>query len=143
VLRPSRQRARAIRHGAATLLLAPAILLTACTAEQAPPADEPPPTVELLAAKAGCTPKIQIDAKELRQGHCTTSIGTFFITTFATQKGKDEWMDQAPEYSPHLVGELWTALAPRAVLDRLRQQIGGDLHLMDHRKKSPSPTSSP
>ncbi|MFC0551104.1 hypothetical protein ACFFHJ_09450 [Planotetraspora thailandica] len=133
-MRPSRARA--------TLLLVPVVVLTACTAEQAAPADSgPPPTVELLAAKAGCTPKIQIDAEELRQGYCTTSIGTFFITTFATQQGKDQWMDQAPEYSPHLVGELWTALASRAVLDRLRQQIGGDLHLMDHRK-SPSPGAS-
>ncbi|MCT9930928.1 hypothetical protein N5079_11930 [Planotetraspora sp. A-T 1434] len=48
-------------------------------------------------------------------------------------------MDQAPEYSPHLVGNLWTALAPRAVLDRLRQRIGGDLHLKDHSTKSPAP----
>ncbi|GAA1296050.1 hypothetical protein Psi02_12130 [Planotetraspora silvatica] len=140
-MRISRRRARAGRCATPALLIVPALLLAvACTAEQAAPAAEqaPPPTVELLAAEAGCTPKIQIDAKELRQGYCTTSIGQFFITTFATQKGKDEWMDQAPEYSPHLVGNLWTALAPRPVLDKLRQQIGGDLHLMDHRK-SPTP----
>lgn len=122
-------------------------LLSACTAGQAAPAGPgslpaasgTPLTVEQLAAEAGCAPKIQIDAAELRQGYCRTSIGDFFITTFATQRGKDAWMDQAPEYNPHLVGNLWTALAPRAVLDRLRERIGGDLHLRDHRVKSPSP----
>ncbi|ETK31660.1 hypothetical protein Mco01_20900 [Microbispora corallina] len=121
-----------------------AVLLSACAASHAASPDDPstygpPPTVEQLAAKAGCTPKIQIDAKELRQGFCRTSIGEFFITTFATQQGKDEWMDQAPEYSPHLVGNIWTALAPRVVLDKLRQEIGGDLHLKDHRTMSPGP----
>lgn len=118
--------------------------LTACAASQAGGSADgaaygPPPTVEQLAAKAGCTPKIQVDAEDLRQGHCHTAIGDFFITTFASQRGKDEWMDQAPEYSPHLVGDLWTALADRAVLDRLRKLIGGDLHLKDHRTKSPMP----
>lgn len=99
----------------------------------------PPPTVEQLAAKVGCTPKMQIDAADIRQGYCKTSIGKFFLTTFITQEGKDQWMDEAPEYNPHLVGNLWTALAERKVLDRLREKIGGDLHLKDHRTKSPTP----
>ncbi|WP_370025146.1 hypothetical protein [Planotetraspora sp. GP83] len=152
-MRLSRQRGLPLR-GRRTLAVrvaAPALLFAAaCTASHAGPVEVtpvevgpvdagPPPTVERLAAKAGCTPEIQIDAKELRQGFCQTSIGRFFLTTFATQQGKDEWMDQAPEYSPHLVGNLWTALAPRSVLDRLRRKIGGDLHLKDHRTKSPAP----
>ncbi|GAA3446001.1 hypothetical protein [Planomonospora venezuelensis] len=98
-----------------------------------------PPTVEELAAKVGCEPKIQIEAAELRQGHCRTSAGEFFLTTFATQQGKDEWMDAAPEYNPHLVGNLWTALSSRAVLERVRQKLGGDLHLKDHRTGTPAP----
>ncbi|MFE3449345.1 hypothetical protein ACFXJ8_10455 [Nonomuraea sp. NPDC059194] len=94
-----------------------------------------PMTVEQLAAKAGCTPHIQIDARELRQGHCETGDGEFFLTTFATQQGKDAWMDTAPEYNPHLVGPLWTALSSRAVLERVQRRLGGDLHLKDHRVK--------
>jgi hypothetical protein len=99
----------------------------------------PPPSVEELAAKAGCKPKIQIEAADLRQGYCKTSIGKFFLTTFTTEHGKDEWMDQAPEYNPHLVGNIWTALGPRAVLDKLRVKIGGDLHLKDHRSTEYTP----
>ncbi|GIH28110.1 hypothetical protein Aph01nite_64200 [Acrocarpospora phusangensis] len=99
----------------------------------------PPPTVEQLAAKVGCTPEIQVDAAELRTGACTTSVGQFFVNTFSTQQGKDEWMDQAPEYNPHLVGNLWTVLGERQVLDALKGKLGGDLHLSDHRVKSPAP----
>ncbi|SDQ79548.1 hypothetical protein [Thermostaphylospora chromogena] len=111
-------------------------------AAQAPPAESgPPPTVEQLAAKTGCTPKIQVDTPELRTGYCKTRIGEFFLSTFATEQGKDEWMDVAPEYSPHLVGRLWAALADPEVLGRLQDVIGGDLHMSDHRVSlSPSPT---
>nr|BFE77889.1 hypothetical protein GCM10020093_004900 [Planobispora longispora] len=66
-------------------------------------------------------------------------MGEFFLTTFATQRGKDEWMDAAPEYNPHLVGHLWTALSSRDVLERVQRKIGGDLHLKDHRTKTPAP----
>ncbi|WP_155345924.1 hypothetical protein [Acrocarpospora pleiomorpha] len=103
----------------------------------------PPPTVEQLAAKVGCTPDIQVDAAELRTGACETKDGQFFVNTFATQQGKDEWMDQAPEYNPHLVGNLWTVLGERPVLDALRVRLGGDLHLSDHRVKSPAPAADP
>ncbi|MFI6496395.1 hypothetical protein [Nonomuraea typhae] len=97
-------------------------------------------TVEQLAAKVGCRPKIQVDAAELRQGHCKTRDGEFFITTFSTEAGKDAWMDTAPEYNPHLVGYLWTALSTRKVLDKIRVRLNGDLHLSDHRTKSPTPS---
>ncbi|GAA5079369.1 hypothetical protein HNP84_009888 [Thermocatellispora tengchongensis] len=100
----------------------------------------PPPTVEELAAKLDCKPEIQVDSAEMRTGYCDNSIGKFFLSTFATQKGKDDWMDTAPEYSPHLVGNLWTALATREVLDRLKTKIGGELHLSDHRvSMTPAP----
>ncbi|MBO3749383.1 hypothetical protein J5X84_25170 [Streptosporangiaceae bacterium NEAU-GS5] len=101
----------------------------------APTAAAGPQTVEQLAKEAGCKPKIQVDSESMRQGFCKNNLGQFFITTFSTQKGKDEWMDQAPEYNPHLVGPLWTILAERAVLDKVRARVGGDLHLKDHRCK--------
>ncbi|MCK2217406.1 hypothetical protein MF672_026980 [Actinomadura sp. ATCC 31491] len=94
-----------------------------------------PPSVEQLSAKVGCKPRIQVDAAELRTGYCRTADGEFFVTTFRTQAGKDAWMDAAPEYSPHLVGNLWTVLSGRQVLDLLRERLGGDLHLTDHRTK--------
>ncbi|WP_020540714.1 hypothetical protein [Nonomuraea coxensis] len=94
-----------------------------------------PPSVEQLAAKVGCKPRIQVNAAELRTGYCRTPDGEFFVTTFASQAGKDAWMDAAPEYNPHLVGDLWTVLSGRQVLDLLRERLGGDLHLTDHRTK--------
>ncbi|MEU1385181.1 MULTISPECIES: hypothetical protein [unclassified Nonomuraea] len=92
-----------------------------------------PQTVEQLAAKVGCKPRMQVDAAEIRTGYCRTADGQFFVTTFASQSGKDAWMDAAPEYNPHLVGNLWTVLSSRKVLELLKERLGGDLHLKDHR----------
>ncbi|MEV4393966.1 hypothetical protein [Nonomuraea sp. NPDC049607] len=92
-----------------------------------------PQTVEQLAAKVGCKPRMQVDAAEIRTGYCRTPDGQFFVTTFASQSGKDAWMDAAPEYNPHLVGNLWTVLSSRKVLELLKERLGGDLHLKDHR----------
>ncbi|MFI7133727.1 hypothetical protein ACIBQ1_49185 [Nonomuraea sp. NPDC050153] len=94
-----------------------------------------PLTVEQLSAKVGCKPKMQVNAAEIRTGYCRTPDGEFFVTTFKTQAGKDAWMDAAPEYNPHLVGNLWTVLSSRKVLDVLKERLGGDLHLTDHRTK--------
>ncbi|HEU5157312.1 MAG TPA: hypothetical protein VFU43_09960, partial [Streptosporangiaceae bacterium] len=69
----------------------------------------PPLTLEQLAAKADCTPKIQTNAAELRQGHCTTSAGRFFLTTFATTQGQQKWLEQAQDYGQLLVGNRWVA----------------------------------
>lgn len=122
-----------------TALVAAAALAAACSpaspaSRQAVP--QKPLTVEQLAAKVGCTPHIQVDASDIRTGHCKTGDGEFFVSTFTTQAGKDAWMDTAPEYNPHLVGNLWTVLSSRKVLDKLRVRLGGDLHLKDHRVKS-------
>ncbi|MEU4829486.1 hypothetical protein [Streptosporangium sp. NPDC023615] len=132
----------------ATVVLALSFSL-ACSAGQPAPAPVaagnaapagPSLTVEQLAEKVGCKPEIQVDAVDIRTGACKTSAGRFFISTFVTQSGKDQWMDQAPEYNPHLVGDLWTVLGARKVLDELRTELGGDLHLTDHRVSStPTP----
>ncbi|MCA2187017.1 hypothetical protein [Nonomuraea cavernae] len=92
-------------------------------------------SVEQLSAKVGCKPRMQVDAEDIRTGYCKTEDGEFFVTTFASQAGKDAWMDIAPEYNPHLVGNLWTVLSSRKVLDALKERLGGDLHLKDHRTK--------
>ncbi|MEO3869170.1 hypothetical protein ABGB18_10100 [Nonomuraea sp. B12E4] len=94
-----------------------------------------PLTVEQLSAKVGCEPRLQVDAADIRTGYCKTPDGEFFVSTFATQAGKDAWMDAAPEYNPHLVGRLWTVLSSRQVLDLLKERLGGDLHLTDHRTR--------
>ncbi|MBN6054386.1 hypothetical protein JYK22_20770 [Nonomuraea sp. RK-328] len=97
-------------------------------------------TVEQLAAKVGCKPKMQVDASDIRTGYCKTKVGEFFVNTFSTEEGKDEWMDRAPEYNPHLVGPRWTVLSSLKVLRSLQKPLNGDLHLNDHRTKSPTPS---
>ncbi|NUW44287.1 hypothetical protein [Nonomuraea rhodomycinica] len=97
-------------------------------------------TVEQLAAKVGCKPKMQVDAADIRTGYCKTKVGEFFVNTFSTEEGKDEWMDRAPEYNPHLVGPRWTVLSSLKVLRALQKPLNGDLHLKDHRTKSPTPS---
>ncbi|WP_049575019.1 hypothetical protein [Nonomuraea sp. SBT364] len=98
-----------------------------------------PLTVEQLAAKVGCTPKMQVDATDIRTGYCKTDAGRFFVSTFVTEDGKNAWMDTAPEYKPHLVGPLWTVLADLKVLRELQRPLDGDLHLSDHRVKQTTP----
>ncbi|QYC43503.1 hypothetical protein Nocox_29595 [Nonomuraea coxensis DSM 45129] len=103
-------------------------------------ADAVPLSVEQLSAKVGCTPKMQVDSAEIRTGHCKTEVGEFFVNTFKSEKLKDQWMDQAPEYNPHLVGPRWTVLGPLEVLEQLKSPLSGDLHLMDHRvSQTPTP----
>ncbi|UBU10620.1 hypothetical protein [Nonomuraea gerenzanensis] len=92
-----------------------------------------PMTIEQISKKVGCEPKMQVDADEVRTAYCKTQDGEFFVNTFATEKLKDEWMDRAPEYNPHLVGPKWTVLGPLKVLEALRGPLNGDLHLTDHR----------
>lgn len=103
---------------------------------------ERPLTVEQLAGKVGCEPRIQVDATDIRTGYCKTDDGEFFVSTFATEKDKDAWMDQAPEYKPHLVGPRWTVLGDLEVLEALQLPLEGDLHLSDHRvSQTPTPAT--
>ncbi|TDD22107.1 hypothetical protein E1294_12625 [Nonomuraea diastatica] len=101
-----------------------------------------PLTVEQLSAKVGCKPKMQVEADDLRTGFCKTTDGRFFVNTFKTEALKDEWMDRAPEYNPHLVGPRWTVLGPLDVLEAIQERLDGDLHLTDHRvSQTPTPAS--
>ncbi|MBF8187561.1 hypothetical protein ITP53_17835 [Nonomuraea sp. K274] len=101
-----------------------------------------PLTVEQLSAKVGCEPRMQVEGTELRTGYCKTVDGEFFVNTFASEPLKDEWMDQAPEYNPHLVGPRWTVLGSRKVLESIQERLNGDLHLTDHRvSMTPAPSS--
>lgn len=96
-------------------------------------------SVEELSAKVGCKPRIQVDAEDIRTGYCKTEHGEFFVNTFLSEKDKDVWMDRAPEYNPHLVGYRWTVLSKLEVLRALKGPLNGDLHLNDHRTRSPQP----
>jgi hypothetical protein len=86
-----------------------------------------PLTVEQLSAKVGCTPKMQVNVRDIRTGYCRTPDGEFYVTTFRTASGKARWMEAAPGREPRLVGDLWAVLSSRNVLDLLKERLGGDV----------------
>nr|WP_236240462.1 hypothetical protein [Streptomyces sp. CC228A] len=93
---------------------------------------DPPPvaegTLEELAERAECEPRVQTDADELRQANCTTAYGTYVLATFATDRGQREWINSAKDYGgSYLVGRKWVAVAEPAVITELRGRLGGEV----------------
>lgn len=83
-------------------------------------------TLEQLASKADCDPRLQTDAEELRQAHCTTEDGRYVLATFATDRGQREWINEANDYGgSYLVGRKWVAVGDPEVVAALRGRLGG------------------
>lgn len=83
-------------------------------------------TLEELAAKAHCEPRLQTDAEELRQANCTTDEGRYVLATFATDRGQREWINEANDYGgSFLVGRRWVAVSDATVIAALRGRLGG------------------
>ncbi|MFI5803039.1 hypothetical protein [Streptomyces sp. NPDC051561] len=112
---------------AAARRVAGAVLLigvAGCGAPTVPP--EASGTLEELAVKAGCEPRIGTEAAELRQADCRTDLGTYVLATFATDRGRQEWLDAANDYGgSYLVGRKWVAVGEQGVLTALRGRLGG------------------
>ncbi|MFC4585281.1 hypothetical protein [Sphaerisporangium corydalis] len=101
-----------------------------------------PSTVEEIAMRTGCgSPKIQVDAAELRQGMCKTSKGQYSVTTFATEKGKQEWLDDALSYGgAYLIGTRWIVLGNTPeMLESFRGLLGGKVQVGGHKMPSGAP----
>ncbi|PCG82278.1 hypothetical protein CIB93_31010 [Streptomyces sp. WZ.A104] len=125
------------RAGAAVVALAGLLFLAGCSTRSADDGDgsgrerpTPPPaaagTLEELAKKAGCDPNVQTDAEELRQANCTTDDGRYVLTTFATDRGQREWVNEAKDYGgSYLVGRQWVAVGDPKVVAALRGRLGG------------------
>ncbi|MFJ9564586.1 hypothetical protein ACIRQQ_31685 [Streptomyces fuscichromogenes] len=87
-----------------------------------------PAKVEVIAGLTGCTPKIRIDASELRQGVCHTKKVDYLITTFPTDELKETWLDSASGYGgKYLVGTRWIVSAQPQLLDGFRDRLGGTI----------------
>ncbi|MGW3284823.1 hypothetical protein ACWDR3_09285 [Streptomyces sp. NPDC001002] len=87
-----------------------------------------PAKVEVIAGLIGCTPKIRVDADELRQGVCHTKAADQVITTFPEEKYKLAWLDAASGYGgQHLVGSRWVVSAQPAKLKEFRTKLGGEI----------------
>ncbi|WP_226900461.1 hypothetical protein [Nonomuraea phyllanthi] len=90
--------------------------------------------MEQIAGTLGC-PSIdmQVDATELRQAVCRTSRGRYTLVTFTTDAGKRMWLDAAQAYGgTYLVGDRWVVIATPALLEALREQLGGRIESMRH-----------
>ncbi|HEY7489375.1 MAG TPA: hypothetical protein VH912_33365 [Streptosporangiaceae bacterium] len=87
-----------------------------------------PLSVEQLGAKAGCKPKVQTNAAELRQGYCTTPSGRFFMTTFTTSQGQRAYLELAQSYGALLIGNRWIVGASPQLLQQLRGKLGGEIY---------------
>ncbi|WP_187279975.1 hypothetical protein [Streptomyces sp. IB2014 016-6] len=104
-------------------------LLSGCGAND----DEAPKTprtatgsLEQLAEQAECDPNVQTDADELRQANCKTADGRYILTTFATDRGLREWINEANDYGgSYLVGRKWVASGDAEVVETLRGRLGG------------------
>lgn len=83
-------------------------------------------TLEQLASKADCDPRLQTDAEELRQANCTTEDGRYVLATFVTDRGQREWINEANDYGgSYLVGRKWVAVGDPEVVAALRGRLGG------------------
>ncbi|MFD9767322.1 hypothetical protein ACFWXI_27855 [[Kitasatospora] papulosa] len=124
-----RRAAAAVRAGLALLTACAALAACGGGADQDDPPAVPPTasgTLEQLASKADCDPRMQTDAEELRQANCTTEEGRYVLATFATDRGQREWINEANDYGgSYLVGRKWVAVGDPEVVAALRGRLGG------------------
>ncbi|WP_327679011.1 hypothetical protein [Streptomyces sp. NBC_00467] len=106
-----------------------------------PPAPAPA-NVERIGALTGCTPEVRIQAKELREGVCTTAQGSWTVTTFPEEKFKTIWLDSARMYGgTYLVGPRWAVGGKPELLDTLRTKLGGEVVRLRDAAPGGSPSS--
>ncbi|WP_405799831.1 hypothetical protein [Streptomyces sp. NBC_01506] len=83
-------------------------------------------SLEQLAEQVTCDPNVQTDAQELRQANCETGDGRYVLTTFATDRGLREWINEANDYGgSYLVGRKWVVSGDAKVVATLRGKLGG------------------
>ncbi|RCG23990.1 hypothetical protein DQ384_33575 [Sphaerisporangium album] len=90
----------------------------------------PPATLKQLATRTGCKkPQVQTDAEELRQGVCKTDQGQYTVTTFSTDKGRDEWLAEAKKWGGnYLVGTRWVIAGnDPGMLQVFSEKVGGNI----------------
>lgn len=121
---------RAARHAWCAAVVVGPVLLAGCAGGGDGDGNDIPPTatgtLEELAARAHCEPKLQTDAQELRQANCATDDGRYVLATFATDRGQREWINEANDYGgSYLVGRRWVAVSDAAVIAALRGRLGG------------------
>ncbi|MEU6313022.1 hypothetical protein [Streptomyces sp. NPDC047014] len=122
---------------------------SASAAASAAPSEAAPPgtSIEAIATAIGCTPQINVEAEELREGGCQNGPVAYRMLTFAAQGGLRAWLDEARAYGgAYLVGDRWVVTAPKEALEPLRGKIGGSVETGDTHGApagSPAPGTAP
>lgn len=126
-----------------TVAVAVLVMLAGCASTP----EEASGTLEQIATKAECAPDVQTDAAELRQAKCATDDGTYVLTTFATDRGQREWLNQAKDYGgSYLVGRKWTVSGDTGTVEKVRERLGGQVETTEphgsHTPQSPHASHS-
>ncbi|MEU6344629.1 hypothetical protein ABZ883_27190 [Streptomyces sp. NPDC046977] len=130
----------------AAAAVAVALLGTACGGQDSGTPDGPV-ALERIGRAIGCTPQVQTDVDELRQGACTTARGAYVMVTFASAAGQKSWLEEAQPYGgSYLVGERWVVEADPDALEPVRKELGGTVeegqHHAGHGSHSAAPAGS-
>ncbi|MFI0259701.1 hypothetical protein ACH4OW_11795 [Streptomyces sp. NPDC017056] len=98
-------------------------------AAPSPAAPGAPASMARIASALGCRADVIVDARELREGGCTTGRGVFRILTFSSDSKKRAWLTEAQAYGgTYLVGTRWSVTGPTAAaLFPLRDRLGGTI----------------
>ncbi|MFF7209060.1 hypothetical protein ACFZAU_00820 [Streptomyces sp. NPDC008238] len=103
-----------------------------------------PVALERIGEAAGCTPQLQTDVEELRQGACTTARGAYVMLTFASAAGQKSWLEEAEPYGgSYLIGERWVVEADPEALEPVREKLGGRVEEGAHHGHSAASPSVP
>ncbi|MFD3455520.1 hypothetical protein ACFWVC_25520 [Streptomyces sp. NPDC058691] len=131
----------------AAAAVAVALLGTACGGQDSG-ASGGPVALERIGRAIGCTPQVQTDVDELRQGACSTERGAYVMVTFASAAGQKSWLEEAQPYGgSYLVGERWVVEADPDALEPVRKELGGRVeegqhHAGHHPASAPSASTA-
>ncbi|MGW3245437.1 hypothetical protein [Streptomyces sp. NPDC001070] len=120
-----------------------ALLGTGCGGQDTDAAGGPV-ALERIGEAVGCTPQVQTDVRELRQGACTTARGAYVMLTFASEAGQKSWLEEAQPYGgSYLIGNRWVVEAEPEALEPVREKLGGRVEEGAHHGHSSAAPSAP
>jgi hypothetical protein len=83
--------------------------------------------IKQLATAIGCAkPTVQVKASDITQGYCNVKKQRYFLNTFPTKQGLEDWAAEEQGWGSVLVGNQWAiGVAPETLLPGLQQKLGG------------------
>jgi hypothetical protein len=108
------------------------------TIQDAAVSARPPDEADIaaVARAAGCTPRQTVRNATYTQAACITPSSHLTITTFASDKGQQEWLDEAIPYGgAYLIGKRWVVGANDPTgMNKIATSLGGTIvdHSKDH-----------